>query len=55
MPRLFEDDDQDSDFEIKPNTEYATHYNTWRQKEELNKRMYVPPNLTLYCQIYIFQ
>lgn len=38
LPKLFDDDDQDDKFEIKTNTEYATHYDTWRQKEELNKR-----------------
>lgn len=38
MPKLFADDDQESDVEIRTNTEYATRYNTWRQKEELNKR-----------------
>lgn len=37
MLKLFDEDDQGSDVEIKTNTEYASHYNTWRQKEELNK------------------
>lgn len=40
MPKLFDDDDDISDVELKTNKEYATHYNTWRQKEELNKRKF---------------
>lgn len=38
MPKLFDDEEgPDLDVEIKTNNEYATHYNLWRQKEELNK------------------
>ncbi|XP_015591509.1 protein KRI1 homolog [Cephus cinctus] len=37
MPKLFVADNSDSDEELKINDGYANNYNTWRQKEELNK------------------
>lgn len=41
MPTLFNGNNSDSDGEIKINTGYAENYNNWRQKEELNKCMYI--------------
>ncbi|XP_076238119.1 protein KRI1 homolog [Calliopsis andreniformis] len=37
MPTLFNGANSDSDEELKINTDYAKNYDTWRQKEELNK------------------
>jgi hypothetical protein len=34
-------DDSDSEVKIKINENYAGHYNSWRQKEELQKRKFV--------------
>ncbi|XP_043284643.1 protein KRI1 homolog [Venturia canescens] len=37
MSTLFNDENSDSEKELKINNGYASNYNTWRQKEELNK------------------
>jgi hypothetical protein len=34
-------DDSDSEVKIEVNKNYAGHYNSWRQKEELQKRKFV--------------
>lgn len=37
MSALFDGEKSDSDEELKINTDYPQNYNSWRQKEELNK------------------
>lgn len=37
MSKLFDAENSDSDGELKINSDYANNYNSWRQKEELNK------------------
>jgi hypothetical protein len=38
MSTLFNDNNSDSDGELKINTDYANIYDNFRQKEELHKR-----------------
>lgn len=38
MSSLFNNDNSDSDGELKINQDYANIYDTFRQKEELHKR-----------------
>lgn len=45
---LFNDDNSDSDAELKINTEYASIYDNFRQKEELHKREYKQFNPNLH-------
>jgi len=44
-------DDSDSEVKIEINKNYAGHYNSWRQKEELQKRKFVT---TLLCAVVSF-
>ncbi|XP_008207079.1 protein KRI1 homolog [Nasonia vitripennis] len=37
MQKLFKNDDSDSEEKLNINTDYATNYDNWRQKEELHK------------------
>ncbi|XP_012276899.1 protein KRI1 homolog [Orussus abietinus] len=37
MQKLFKAEDSESDDNLQINTNYASNYNSWRQKEELNK------------------
>jgi len=46
-------DDSDSEVKIEINKKYADHYNSWRQKEELQKRKFVT-TLCAFCVIYSF-
>jgi hypothetical protein len=43
-------DDSDSEVKIEINKNYAGHYNSWRQKEELQKRKFIT---TLLCEFSV--
>lgn len=55
-PILFQDAGSDSDVEIKTNNEYATHYDKWRQKEEMNRcntfKYFITNNFVRYFKIF---
>jgi len=44
-------DDSDSEVKIEINKNYAGHYNSWRQKEELQKRKFIT---ALLCALVSF-
>ena len=45
-------DDSDSEVKIEINKNYADHYNSWRQKEELQKSKFVTTLLCAFSVIY---
>lgn len=54
-PKLFDENSDEDDINLKTENAYAKNYDRWREKEELHKRNYFFYLISLFLDFHYFQ